>query len=58
MTTNTDSIPVVRVFSFYGNRIQQRRIVPTPNPEPIRAQEQRERDWERNLRLISAVGMR
>lgn len=58
MTTNTDSIPVVRAFFLFGNRIQQRRVVPTPQPEAIRAQEQRERDWERNLRMLSAVGMR
>jgi hypothetical protein len=61
MTTNTDSIPVIRAFPFFGTRVRKQRPEPTPtqlNLDAIRDQEQRERDWERNLRLISMVGMR
>ncbi len=61
MTTNTDSIPVVRAFPFFGTKTRKQQPEPIhtrPNLEAIRDQEARERQWERNLRLISSIGMR
>lgn len=62
MTTNTDSIPVVRAFTIFGTQARTRRnprpVEARPERDAILAQEERERQWQRNLLLIQTIAMR